>query len=95
MPKQGQVIFHDLYCINCGNKSYTLPRKTSKLKEQFHRKLLFCPKCKKEINHIECRNDEEALMFKEAFNNGEYKEEAKAPVVTNRSAWVWERHLLD
>ena len=48
MPKQGQFIFHDFYCINCGNKSYTLPRKTSKLKEQFHRKLLFCPKCKKE-----------------------------------------------
>mgnify|MGYP004637869535 CR=1 FL=1 len=94
MPKQNQYIFHDFYCINCGNKSYTLPRKTSKLKEQFHRKVLFCPCCKKDINHVECRNEEEVKEFKEAYDNGEYIAEAEAPVVARRDTWLWERHIL-
>ena len=55
MPKQGQFIFHDFYCINCGNKSYTLPRKTSKLKEQFPD--ILCD------NIDNCENNEELREF--------------------------------
>ena len=71
------MIFHDFYCLNCGKKSLTLPRKTSRLKEKFHRKKLYCTHCKVTINHIECRNDAEIWEFKENWAAGVYKTEAE------------------
>lgn len=67
---------HDFYCINCGQRSLPIVRRRSLQHEKFHRKKLYCPWCKMTVNHIECKNDEEAYEFKQAFKNGEYIQEA-------------------
>ena len=41
-----------------------------------HRKKLYCPFCKVEVNHVECKTYEDVQEFLEAFENGDYKEEA-------------------
>ena len=45
--------------------------------ERFHRKKLYCPHCKLELNCIECKNDEDVYEFKENFEKGAYKDEAE------------------
>ena len=85
MGKKFEV--HDFYCIQCG-KSQPLARTRNNAKEKFHRKRLWCPWCGIEINHIECRNYEERLEFKEAFERGDFineSEESKNYISTNRS----------
>lgn len=67
---------HDFYCLQCGKQTFPIARKVGKLHGEFHRKKLWCPWCKLETNCIEVRNIEEKELFLEAFNNGEYKEEA-------------------
>ena len=67
---------HDFYCINCGHKGIPITRKVGKLHGEFHRKKLYCCTCRMECNHIEVRNQEEKEIFMEAFNSGEYREEA-------------------
>ena len=67
---------HDFYCVNCGHKGLPCLRNNGRLHGEFHRKKLWCCHCRVEINHIEVRNQEEKETFMEAFNNGEYQEEA-------------------
>lgn len=66
---------HSFYCIRCGRKMMGLPRRDSHNYGKHHRKKLWCPWCKMEVNGIECRNDSEVYEFKQAFEAGEYKEE--------------------
>lgn len=68
---------HNFYCINCGNKSLTLPRKRGHFHKKNHRKRLYCFHCKTEVNMVECQNYEDELNFKEDFANGLFQEEAK------------------
>lgn len=68
---------HDFYCIACGQKGMPLARKNGKQRERFHRKKLYCLNCKTEVNHIECKTQEEVETFKENFRNGVYKDEAE------------------
>ena len=68
---------HSFWCIQCGNRGLDLQRKPNHRYGKHHRKKLWCPWCKMEINHIECRNDEEVKEFKEKFAAGEYKEEVE------------------
>lgn len=68
---------HDFYCMNCGRKGIPLSRRVSLQHGKFHRKKLYCIYCKEEVNHIECRTPEEVEEFKENFENGVYKDEAK------------------
>ena len=70
------TVEHVVYCINCGKKGMPLSLNTCKQKEKFHRKKLYCLNCKTEVNHIECRNQEEIETFKMNFALGLYKEEA-------------------
>jgi hypothetical protein len=72
---KGRVVFHDFYCMNCGQRTWTLPRKTSKLHGEFHRKKLYCRFCQTEVNHIEIRNDAEAYEFKELWLEGYFTQE--------------------
>ena len=65
----------DFYCLHCGKKAMTLPRKASKKRPAHHRKKLYCPWCKQEINCIECRTDEEVFEFKNLFSKGEFENE--------------------
>lgn len=70
------MVAHRFFCMNCGAENLPVWRKASYKHEKHHRKALYCPKCRCEVNHIECRTDEEANEFRIAFENGEYKEEA-------------------
>lgn len=69
---------HDFYCLDCGQKSLTLPRQSGHLHKKFHRKKLYCRNCKCYINHIECRNDFEVWEFEDKWRNGTYIDEAAA-----------------
>ena len=71
---------HDFYCIKCGHKGIPLSRKQGHQHERFHRKKLFCIYCQQEVNHIECKNDEDVAEFKRNFENGVYKDEAEGSV---------------
>lgn len=68
--------FNDFYCLLCGKKSFTLPRKDSKRKEKYHRKKLYCLNCRCEVNHIELKSDAEVYEFKKAFEEGVFTAEA-------------------
>lgn len=72
---------HDFYCLNCGKKGIPIMRKCSHLHKGEHRKKLFCPWCKMEVNHIECRTMDEIEKFKLDFAAGVYKEEALESMV--------------
>ena len=79
---------HDFYCINCGRKGLPCQRKMGRMHGGFHRKKLWCYTCKTEVNHVEVRNQEEKEIFMEAFNNGEYKEEANESICHVRACGV-------
>ena len=68
---------HSFYCINCGKKGIPLMRRQGFKHGKMHRKKLYCPFCKTEVNHIECKTPEEVEEFKINFENGVYKDEAK------------------
>ena len=71
---------HSFYCMRCGRKGLPIARRDSHNYSKHHRKRLWCPWCGMEVNHIECRNDSEVYEFKQAFEAGEYKEEAEESV---------------
>ena len=66
---------HSFMCIQCGKLAMTLPRPVGHQHKASHRKRLYCPHCKMEINCVECKNDEDIFYFKEDFAQGYYKEE--------------------
>lgn len=68
---------HDFYCINCGKKSLPVRRNKGHQQERLHRKKLYCPWCKTEVNHIECKTYDDVEEFKTNFLNGVYKDEAE------------------
>lgn len=68
---------HSFYCIKCGNKGIPLMRKQGFQHESMHRKKLYCPFCKEEINHVECKTIDEVEAFKENFKNGIYLAEVE------------------
>ena len=75
-----EIVLHSFYCMKCGNKAMELFRKRGFQHERFHRKKLFCIYCQQEVNHIECKNDEDVAEFKRNFENGVYKDEAEESV---------------
>lgn len=77
MSRKPVMTIHDFYCINCGEKGISLPRKRGRQYGKFHRKKMYCPHCGAIVNHIEVRNDIETWEFKNAFDAGEFEEEAK------------------
>lgn len=70
-------IQHRFFCINCGKEGIPVYRQASRFHKKFHRKKLYCPWCKMEINHVECFTDEDVKKFQEDFMNGVYLNEAK------------------
>ena len=49
------VLDNELYCVICGSRGFTIPRKRGAERESGHLKKLFCLHCQKETNHAECR----------------------------------------
>ncbi len=71
---------HDFYCLNCGKRNISVMRPRGFLRERGHRKAMYCPYCKLDVNHLECRNDEDAFNFKIDFEEGKYIQEAKESI---------------
>jgi hypothetical protein len=76
-----KMCVHDLYCLNCGNRSLPVYRNRGSFREKFHRKKLYCLNCKAACNHVEIKNSKELLEFKKNFEAGEFKEEAAASIL--------------
>jgi uncharacterized Zn finger protein (UPF0148 family) len=76
---------HVFYCMNCGRKGIPLMRKSGFQHERFHRKKLYCPFCKMEVNHVECKTYADVEEFKENFEKGVYRDEAEESISYVRS----------
>lgn len=76
----GKIDIHDFYCLNCGKRGLPVVRPQAHRREQFHRKKLYCAYCGLTVNHIEVKSDEEAYEFRQAFENGEFQEEARISI---------------
>jgi hypothetical protein len=81
MIKMAKMVPHDFYCMNCGKKTFELYRKEGFQHGRLHRKRLYCPYCRCEVNAIECKDYLDVVEFKENFANGVYKEEAEASII--------------
>lgn len=46
----------EFYCTQCGSKGIPVLRKRGQEREAGHLKKLFCLKCQKEQNHVECKS---------------------------------------
>ena len=68
---------HRFFCIKCGQEGIPIMRKQGHQRETFHRKKLYCPHCKLEINQIECKTQEDVEAFREDFENGVYADEVE------------------
>lgn len=89
----GQIVIHSFYCMNCGKMAMELPRKKGFQYERFHRKKLYCPYCKTEINCVECKNDDDVFEFRENFLNGAYEDEKEKSLDFIGQSREWEEHL--
>ena len=78
---------HEFYCLRCGKPGIPVMRKVGKQHGEFHRKKLYCPTCRMELNHMEIRNQQEKEYFLEGFNNGEYRQEAEESISVVRNTW--------
>lgn len=83
--RKRKIESHDFYCLRCGRENIPIFRNVGFQRERFHRKRLYCPFCKEEVNHIECKTYEEVQFFKDAFERGEFKDEAEESVSYLRS----------
>jgi len=72
---------HEFRCLCCGKPTIPILRPTSRQKEKFHRKKLYCPNCRKECNAVEIRNEFERKEFLNDFKQGKFIEEAKESVI--------------
>ena len=73
------------YCMKCGQKGLPIQRRKSLQREKMHRKKLYCIYCKEEINHIECKTQEDVNEFMINFKNGVYINEAEESLAHVRS----------
>ena len=67
---------HRFFCMNCGREGIPLSRRISGQKERFHRKKLYCIYCRQEVNHVECKTEQDVMDFKINFENGVYENES-------------------
>ena len=68
---------HEFRCINCGKAGIPLPRKQGHQHGRFHRKRLYCPYCKTDVNHVEIKNQEDLWDFLNDWEDGVYEQEAQ------------------
>lgn len=80
---------HNFFCLQCGKPGVPVMRKIGKQHGAFHRKRLYCPWCKVEINHVEVRNQQEKEIFLEGFTNGEYRTEAEESLRACGPSRIW------
>ena len=84
---------HRFFCIKCGKEGIPLARKQGHKHERFHRKKLYCPYCKMEINHVECQTDEDVYNFRADFEEGVFVDEIEESLAHVWPAWQRQEHL--
>ncbi len=84
---------HKFFCLLCGKEGIPLRRKVGFQHGSMHRKKLYCPYCKVEVNHIEIKNLAEKEKFLEDFKKGVYKDEAEESRDACRHSGVGQKHL--
>ena len=84
---------HQFYCLLCGKPGIPLRRKVGFQHGTMHRKRLYCPYCKIEVNHVEIKNTLEKEKFLKDFKNGVYKNEAEESCVACREPRKWKEFL--
>ena len=65
-----------LICPECGTR-FPIMRRLGKQKEQFHRKWLYCYRCKKETNHIEGRDIDSLIAQMDLLGEREFNKQEK------------------
>lgn len=80
-----------LFCTKCGNEGIPIQRKRGQYREKFHKKKLYCLHCQEQVNHVECKNEEEIAEFRKDFEEGKYKDEDSLDDVG--TTWVWKNNL--
>ena len=68
---------HKFFCVLCGKEGIPVRRKEGFQHKSFHLKKLYCPWCKMEVNHVECKNPAQVNKFLEDFKKGVYNDERK------------------
>ena len=84
---------HRFFCIKCGKEGIPLARKQGHKHERFHRKKLYCPYCKMEINHVECQTDEDVYNFRVDFEEGVFANEIEESLAHVGSSGFWKIHV--
>ena len=84
---------HRFFCIKCGKEGIPLARKQGHKHERFHRKKLYCPYCKMEINHVECQTDEDVYNFRADFEEGVFIDEIEESLAHVGSPGLWKIHV--
>ena len=76
------VTISDFYCTNCGKQGISIPRKADQQREAGHLKSLWCPNCRKVVNHVEVRafGSYSYEDFKEEFELGRFVDGQRVPV---------------
>ena len=55
MARNKFITDNEFYCVICGEKGLPIVRQKGKEREAGHLKKIYCLKCRKETNHVECR----------------------------------------
>ena len=74
---------NDFYCVVCGNKGISVPRKNGKQREAGHLKKLYCIYCRKETNHAEVKSFGSSYTkedFDLEFSTGRFVNQHKIPI---------------
>lgn len=72
---------HRFFCINCGHEGLPVYRSLAKQRGKMHRKKLYCFHCGQTVNMVECYDDIDVENFKEDFERGVYRDEAKESII--------------
>ena len=62
------------YCTCCGNKGIPIARWRGAERNAGHLKKIYCLKCKKEVNHVECKGSYTYNNFLFEFENHNFDE---------------------
>lgn len=84
------VVQRRFFCCSCGREGIPLVRRRGREREAMHLKSLWCPFCKGDYNHVECRNDQEIKMFKEKYEAGEYNDKV---IYYDGASRMWQNYL--
>lgn len=57
LSRNAVITISKFFCTQCGAEGFPLPRKTRKIREPGHLKILYCLNCKQETNHVEVRDN--------------------------------------